>query len=116
MLDNQLVAKFTEHTLKNMAKMIYSSVGLAMLFVIVGIMEKHRIASLPQWGIQVGGLCMGVYLFQQFILMGIYSYTSLSSVTNPYVMPWIAFAVALFGSLFLSYIFRLTKIGRFLIG
>ena len=116
MPDNQLVAKFAEHSLKNMAKMIYSSVGLAMLFVIVGIMEKHRIASLPQWVIQVGGLCMGVYLFQQFILMGIYKYTSLPNVFGPYIMPWIAFLIALSGALFLSYICRLTKLGRFLIG
>ena len=96
--------------------MIYSSFGLATLFVLVGTVEKNRTSPLPQWIVKVGALCMGVYLFQQFILMGVYKYSSLPDVFNPYIMPWIAFIIALSGSLFLSYIFRLTKLGRFLIG
>ena len=116
LIENQLVGKFVEHSVLNIAKMMYSSVGLAMLFVIIGIIEKRLITPLPQWFVRIGGLCMGVYLFQQFILMGLYRYTALPSIIGYFWLPWVGFVVALVVSLGLSYMMRLTKVGRFLIG
>ena len=114
--ENLLIAKLADHSIMNISKMIYSAVGLAMLFVIVGIIEKHRTSSPPQWMVNAGGLCMGVYLFQQFILMWLYHYTKLPSFLGFYWLPWLGFIVALAVSISLSYLMRLTKVGRFLIG
>lgn len=59
---------------------------------------------------------MGVYLFQQFILQTLYCHTKLPSMLGPYWLPWLGFIIALIGSLFLSFLFHKTKMGRFLIG
>lgn len=96
-------------------KLLYSTVGLAMIFVIVGIVEKYSSFLLPDWIVKVGNLCMGVYLFQQFILMGLYKYTSLPEMVSCYWLPWLGFVMALILSLVLSYLIRLTKLGRDLI-
>ncbi len=103
-------------SLSNTAKIIYSSVGVAMIFCMVGYFEKSRTDSLPQWIINVGGLCMGVYLFQQFILKLLYFHTTLPSLVSPLWLPWAGFSIALAGSLLLSIILHKTRIGRFLIG
>lgn len=116
LVENQLIGAAIKHSFSNIAKLVYSSIGLAALFVLVGVIEKNRTSQFPHWIIKVGALCMGVYLFQQFILMAIYKFTTLPTVVGPYAMPWLAFVIALFGSLLLSYVLRLTKVGRFLIG
>lgn len=103
-------------SLSNTAKIIYSSLGVAMLFCLVGFFEKNRTDSLPQWIISVGGLCMGVYLLQQFILKLLYFHTALPSLVSPLWLPWVGFTIALAGSLLLSFLLRKTRIGRFLIG
>ena len=100
----------------DISRMIYSSIGLAGLCVTVAMFEKKRTAPLPQWIVKVGALCMGVYLFQQFILKGLYNYTRLPEMLGYYWLPWVGFIIALAGSLGLSYLIRLTKAGRFLIG
>ena len=102
--------------LSNFTRLIYASIGLTMLFVIVGILEKKHVISLPKWVFTIGGLCMGVYLFQQFILKGLYLYTALPEIFGPIWLPWIGFVIALTGSLLISYLMRMTKAGRFLIG
>lgn len=103
-------------SLSNTAKIVYSSVGVAMLFCLVGFFEKNRTDYLPQWVISVGSLCMGVYLLQQFILKLLYFHTALPSLVSPLWLPWVGFTIALAGSLLLSYFLRETRIGRFLIG
>lgn len=114
--NNQFITKIATHLLSNIARIIYSSIGLFMLLVLIGMFEKNRTVPLPKWIVDIGGLCMGVYLFQQFILQGIYFHTNIPCLLSCYWLPWIGFILALLGSLFLSYIFRLTKIGRFFIG
>lgn len=101
---------------KNVLKLIYSSLGVMMLLVIVGTIEKTTSRPLPQWLINIGGYCMGVYIFQQFILIALYKHTGLPSIVGPYWLPWCGFIIALVGSLFLTYLFRLSKFGRFLLG
>lgn len=116
LIDNQMVEKAIVLSLSNTAKLIYASIGLAMMFVIVGLLETKRGSPLPNWFITIGSLCMGVYLFQQFILKGLYLNTALPAIVGPIWLPWIGFIIALVVSLFLSYLMRLTKAGRFLIG
>lgn len=55
--------------------------------------------------------CFGVYLFQQFVLVLIYD-SSIPQIINPFLLPWISFAVALIISLLLTICIRKTAIGR----
>ncbi len=115
-IDNQMIEKAIALSLSNFTRLIYASIGLTMLFAIVGLLETKRSTPLPKWVIKIGGLCMGVYLFQQFILKGLYLYTALPEIFGPIWLPWIGFVIALTGSLLISYLMRMTKAGRFLIG
>ena len=94
----------------------YAFVGLWMLLVWVGYAEKRRKIPIPQWITKMGNLCFGVYLLQQFILMGLYDHTNLPQILGCYWLPWVGFAITLFSSLILSHILIKTKVGRFLIG
>lgn len=113
---SQMSETFIIGALCNLAKITYSTIGLVMLFVLIGYSEKKQSRPLPQWLIKIGGLCMGVYLLQQFILKALYLYTSLPVILGPYCLPWVGFAITLIVSMGLSYILRLTKTGRFLLG
>lgn len=90
----------------------YATAGIIMLMILVGYKERNSGLDVPRWLVEVGNLCFGVYLFQQFILQAIYYYTDLPTVVGPYATPWVGFVIALFGSLFLAWICRLSKIGR----
>lgn len=115
-VDNQLIIKALNLSLSKLLQIIYAFVGLAMLFVFVGYKEKGRKDEIPQWLIRLGGLCFGVYLLQQFILIGLYRYTQLPSLLGCYVLPWLGFMVALVGSVLISQLLVKTKTGKFLIG
>lgn len=114
--DERFVAKMMKNILSNTAQIIYSFVGLSLLFTVVGYVHKNSSLSLPTWIINIGELCMGVYIFQQFILKALYNHTALPVILGPYWLPWVGFVVAISGSLLLSYLLHKTKVGRFLIG
>ena len=116
LIDNQLVIKVINASLANILRIIYSSVGLAMLFFIVGYKEKNRKTPLPNWIVEKGNLCFGVYFLQQFILKGLYNYTDLPGILGCYWLPWVGFVVALIGSILLAQLLVKTKTGMFLIG
>ncbi len=115
-VDNQLIIKALNLSLSKLLQIIYAFVGLAMLFVFVGYKEKGRKGEIPQWLISLGGLCFGVYLLQQFILMGVYDYTAIPTMVGCYWLPWVGFIVALIGSVMVAFLMVKTKIGRLLIG
>jgi membrane-bound acyltransferase YfiQ involved in biofilm formation len=115
-VENQMVMKAAIASSSTLLRLIYSSVGLAMLFILIGYKDKDRTTPLPQWIIKVGNLCFGVYLLQQFILKGLYDYTNLPSILGCYWLPWVGFVVALVGSVLLAQLLLRTKTGRFLIG
>lgn len=115
-LENQLVMKAALTSSSILMRIIYSSVGLAMLFIIIGYIEKDRPTSLPQWIIKMGNLCFGVYLLQQFILKGLYNYTNLPAVLGCYWLPWVGFVITLSMSLLLTKLSLKSSLGRFLIG
>ena len=116
LIDNQLIIKAITFSLSKLMQIIYASVGLWMLLVWVGYAEKRLKKSLPLWIVRLGNLCFGVYLLQQFILMGLYRYTQLPSLLGCYVLPWLGFMVALVGSVLISQLLVKTKTGKFLIG
>lgn len=111
--DNQLVTKTTIFAVQRILTLVYAFVGICMTLSLVGCYLKRH--AVPQWMEQVGVLSFGVYLFQQFILKGLYNHTTLPSLLGCYWLPWVGFVVALSGSLLLSYLLRKTRMGRMLI-
>lgn len=114
--DNMLTTKVLRIVVCNISKLIYSSIGVLMTLVIVGLYEKKRTTPLKNRVIIIGELCMGVYILQQFFLKAMYYYTELPFLIGPYWLPWVGFCVTLLGSVLLSWILRQTKLGRILIG
>ena len=111
--DDSFAFKMIRIVADNIATLVYTSLGLiAMLITAIRVTDKKQ---LPSWVIKVGTYCFGVYIFQQFILQILYYHTSLPLFTGTDVLPWIGFVVTLIVSLLLSYLLRLTSIGRYLI-
>ena len=108
--DNQLVTKIVIVATQQFLKLVYASTGIIMMLSLVGVFLK--IKTMPQWMEQIGALSFGVYLFQQFILMGLYYHTVLPTIVGCYWLPWVGFVVALSGSLLLTFIIRTTKFGK----
>ena len=97
-------------------QLIYASTGIFMVIIVVGYYQKDKSKEQPVWLIEVGYLCFGVYLLQQFILYALYYYTSLPFYYGPYLLPWAGFGLALIISVAGSWFIRKTNVGRFLIG
>jgi hypothetical protein len=84
------------------------------LFCMRIVYIKH--ITLPQRLVNLTGMCFGVYLFQQIILMYMYYHTPLPQHVSPYALPWIGFIVAMTLSLLLTKLTLSTRIGRWLMG
>ena len=111
---NQLVVLGIKSLAIRASQIIYAMAGIAMAFSLVGCyLIKH---SLKEWMVQVSALSFGVYLFQQFVLKGLYDHTILPTLLGCYWLPWFGFIITLISSLILSWLLRKTQIGRFLIG
>ena len=90
--------------------LIYSSLGtIALLITAIYITGK---ITIKEWYVKIGSLCMGVYIFQQFILQAIYYYSPLPFLVPDWALPLIGFVVALLFSLVLTYLIRLSKLGK----
>lgn len=92
----------------------YSSIGIVFWYSISLRLSKN-ILNVPKWIKQFNILSMGVYVFHQFLLMFIYYHTPLPGICGSYLLPWVAIIITLPASVVLSYIFRLSKIGKLLI-
>lgn len=107
-----LIGKAAILSVNNITKLLLATCGIASLYIsAVVFLRRHK---LRDWVIDIGNYGYGVYIFHQFILLGLYYYTDLPMVTS-YWLPWIGTAIALSGSLLLSWVFRKTKLGRALI-
>lgn len=84
--------------------------GLSNLYV-----KKHN-GVIPKALDFLNPYCFGIYLFQQFILQTLYFKTPLFATVGTYLAPWIAFIITIITSFILTYLLRLSKAGRFLIG
>lgn len=100
----------------NFSRVIFSITGIAWVFCIISVLEKKNRIVIHQWIIEFGGLSMGVYIFQQFVLKLLYNYSNLPYWAGPYFLPWLGFFITLFGSVILTWIFLKTRVGRALIG
>lgn len=115
-VENQLIDRIINLSLTNLLQIFYSSTGLIMLFILAGTVMKRNPAQLPQWIFKAGGLCMGVYLLQQFILVALYEHTQLPSMLGCRFLPWFGFGVTLLGSSIIVLLLLKTKTGKFLLG
>lgn len=113
-MENQLVAKTLVFSIGLMLRLVCASAGIVMTLSLVGGYLKTH--TTPQWMEQVGALSFGVYLFQQFILKGLYDHTTLPSLLGCYWLPWVGFVVALFGSILMTGLLQKTKTGKLLLG
>ena len=111
--DNQTVIVIS-YSLRRLIQVVYASAGIVMTLSIVGCYLKRH--SINDWLIQVGELSFGVYLFQQFILKAIYYHTPVPEIVGCWYLPWVSFLFTLISSMALSWLFRKTHVGRFLIG
>ena len=109
--DNSYITK----TVSNICRITYSTIGLIMELAIVGVLLSKKNVDPPSWLIEIGSLCFGVYLFQQFIIVAFYNYSTLPEVLGCYWLPWVVFFITLVCSLLLSYSIRKTRLGRLVI-
>jgi peptidoglycan/LPS O-acetylase OafA/YrhL len=86
--------------------------GVAFVYGLVNYLIEGKKLTIPQWVVELNGLCFGIYLFQQFILQILYYKTTLSSLIGPYWLPWIGLIVTLILSYLLTKLSLKTKIGR----
>ena len=108
-----LVYKVLYISIGKLCQITYATSGIIALWLTVGLLAK--IKYIPYWVEWLGNYCFGVYLFQQFILMGLYYHTDLPVLVGSVWLPWIGVVIALGGSVLLSWLFRLTKVGKNLI-
>lgn len=111
--DKSVMIKAIGLTTSNIISKVYGFLGVFALYgTSVHYTNKHQLSNTV---IKLGAYCMGVYLFQQFILQALYYYTQLPAMVGTNVLPWIGFSITFVISLSLSYLVRLTKVGRKLI-
>lgn len=92
---------------------LYATSGCVVTYLLA--LKFSYLRQYPSWINQISTMTFGVYIFQQFILMGLYKYTSLHSLVGFYALPWVGFIIAIITSLTLTYLIRQTRIGRLLI-
>lgn len=108
--------KLITHTVTSTNKMIFSCCGIMALYLVV-CSYTTKVGFKPKdWVVEASSVCYGVYVYHQFILRGLYHYTSLPNAIDSYSLPWLTFAITLITSLLLTSITLKTKIGRYLIG
>ena len=70
-----------------------------MFFTSILFTQKYKLKT---WYISLGGMCFGVYIFQEFIIKYLYYYTDLGERVSYLVLPWIVFIITTVTSILLS--------------
>lgn len=95
-----LFAKIVLKMSSTFCKMAYSSIGvIAMYFTAVWFTKKY---TLSKSYINIGALCFGVYVYQEFIIKYLYYFTDLPIKVGYIALPWVTFGVTLILSLLLA--------------
>lgn len=88
----------------------YSVLGVcAILLSSYHYTQHHELSRLY---IKIGDYCFGVYLIQQFILQLLYYKLPISCTVNNIWLPWLGLVLTLVTSLLLSYLIKLSNIGK----
>lgn len=101
--------------LKNLCTLIC---GLSAVGLMYGGINRFLVGKvkLNRALIKLSGYCFGVYIYQQFILMGLYYHTSVPSLLPSALIPWVMTLATLAFSLLLTWLTLRTSWGRYLIG
>ena len=108
--ENNMIFKAFLFVSIRVGRIIYASMGIFSMFVTALLYTKHF--TLPQWYIKLGSYCFGIYLFQQFVLYYIYYYTPIPILVGALWLPWVGTVLALFLSLFFTWLLKKTTWGR----
>lgn len=113
-LDSMNVHKVWFHLSSKLFHIIFAfSFIVALMMSSFYYTERHEISELP---VKLCSYCYGVYICHQFVLQFLYYKTSLPVLLGSQLLPWMGLFLSLSVSLFFTYLFRLSKLGRFLIG
>ncbi len=95
---------------KSFCMIIYSLIGT--LTLIASSIYITNEVKLWNGYVGLGNLCMGVYIFQQFILEIVYYHSAIPLQVPNWLLPLLGFVFALAVSLVLTYLIRSTKLGK----
>lgn len=95
----------------------YSFCGLTLIIKLcIYFAKKNEIISYAEKISKIASCGMGVYIIQQFILMGLYYKTTFCNSINNYLIPWCAFLITILFSIVFVLVAKRYKIGRYLLG
>lgn len=93
---------------------IYASAGtIAFYFTVLRQTQKQQLRTFT---IKLASCCFGIYLFQQFLLKGLYYKTDFAALVGPYWLPWLGFLIAAPLSFLITDLLLKTRSGKYLIG
>lgn len=107
----QIYQKVYYKSIINIIRIIYSTLGVMVIYSIINNLKKIN----GNYLLRFGKYCFGVYILHQFIIIIIYYNTNLPVIFNDYFLPIITCLVAIIIALVLTFLFLKTKIGNFLI-
>lgn len=109
-----LFDKVVQHASVNLCKLVYSSFGVAVFYLLALLFSQHY--SLKNGWQHWNSACFAIYIYQQFLFEWLYYHTSLPQIVGSLWLPWCGLFAVYFLSLALALITMKTKTGRFLLG
>lgn len=113
--DNTLSHTVIISLINKLGKIIYATIGVLLFYISIMYIIKQK-RNIPNWFVKLNVLCMGIYLFQQFILKLFYYKLPMPELLGTYWLPWVGFLVALLLSILLTFLLRKSQVGRWLVG
>ena len=109
---SSLIVKGVALVCKNYLRLLCAVSGVAFVYSLVNYLIEEKGVTISQWVVKLNGLCFGIYLFQQFILLILYYKTQLPSLVGPYWLPWVGLVITLILSYVLTKLCLKTRLGR----
>lgn len=78
----------------NLLQVIYSLSGVLVIYLL-SIFIVQRKYEIPGWYISLNSICMGVYIFHNFIFRIIYDMTPVPYLLPSLLLPWVAYITSL---------------------
>jgi len=101
--------------LRNVLITIYSILGILFIGALANKMVGMFGKKIGDLVMQMASYTFGIYIYQQFVLKWLYYYSPVSEL-SPSLLPWVGAFLALVLSIILTWLTRLNKLGRMLIG
>lgn len=102
--------KFLLLLLTTTIRIIYSTIGLFAIYI--SAVRFTSVHELSHWVNALGTCCMGIYIFQQFVLKVLYYQCSWINLVDSDYIPWLAFCVAIIVSSGITWGLRKTFVGK----